>query len=98
MNIIPNEQLQEMMKSRPGTVTIEVLGHLIFFLPPEARHGTAARLYVEPGTTIEDVVSRIGIPSSEIGTVLVNGVSPNSQKDHLGPGDRVVIVPVIFAG
>ncbi len=77
---------------------VEVLGHLIFYLPAEARNGTVARTTVPSGTAVGHLPELLGIPKHEIQAVLVNGVSVNDPSIALGPSDQVVVLPVISGG
>ena len=49
-----------------------MLGHLMFFMPPETRNGSKAAASVPVGTTIGDLPGMLGISKHEIQAVLVN--------------------------
>lgn len=79
-------------------IQVEVLGHLIFYMPPESRTGTKAASSVPAGTSVGHLVDMLGIPKHEVQAVLVNGVAVSDPAASLGPSDRVVIVPIISGG
>lgn len=83
---------------RTATLEIEVLGHLIFYLPSESRNGTKATVKVPAGTAVGHLPELLGIPKHEIQSVLVNGATANNPATMLGPSDRVVVLPVISGG
>ena len=78
--------------------TLEVTGHLIFYLPKAARDGTVARAVVPPGTALGHLPGILGIPQEEIQAYIVNGRSVKDLSTILGRGDHVVILPVITGG
>jgi len=83
---------------RATTVEVEVLGHLIFYLPAESRRGTKATVPVPSGTAVGHLPEMLGIPKHEIQSVLVNGATITNPATALGPSDRVAILPVISGG
>ena len=54
------------------------------------------RVYA-PGTTVEAVVTGLGLPRQHFGIVLVNGVHADSDT-VLHEGDRLVIMPIVDGG
>lgn len=79
-------------------VPVEVLGHLIFFMPDETRSGSRATARVTAGTPAIDVPSLLGIPKHEVQAVVVNDTAVTDPGIKLGPSDRVVILPVVVSG
>jgi sulfur carrier protein ThiS len=64
---------------------------------PGARLGAPQVLDVPPGTTVGDVVARLGLPPEEVAIVMVNGV--HRDADHvLAEGDRLALFPPIAGG
>ncbi len=79
-------------------VTVEVLGHLIFYLSSEYRDGSRARMAFRPGIAVGYLPEMLGIPPEEIQAVVVNGTVVTDKSAMLGPGDQVVIMPAVSAG
>ena len=83
---------------RAVTVDVEVLGHLIYYLPAESRNGATARTTVPTGTAVGHLAELLNIPRHEMQAILVNGVSVTDPAASLGPADHVVILPIISGG
>lgn len=81
-----------------GKVEVEVVGHLIYFFPESAREGPRVRTTVPSGTAVGYLPDLLGIPPQEVHAYLVNGVSVRNLSAQLGPGDQVVILPVVSGG
>ena len=81
-----------------AVVHVEVLGHLIFFMPEEMRSGSSATASVTAGTPAIDVPGILGIPKHEVQSVVVNGTAITDPGTRLDPSDRVVILPVVVSG
>jgi molybdopterin converting factor small subunit len=79
-------------------VSVEVLGHLVFYLPPESRKGAAAKSSVPPGTRLGNLADMLGIPPADIQSFVVNGETVFDPSYVLASGDTVVILPVISGG
>lgn len=84
--------------ARSARVQVEVLGHLIFYLPEDLRNGTRAVASVPSGTAVGHLPEMLGIPKHEVQAVLVNGAVAGDAAASLGPSDRVVVLPVISGG
>ena len=82
---------------RPG-VQVEILGHLIYFFPEAIRHGTRVTTTVPSGTAVGYLPDLLNIPRHEIQAILVNGVAVRNLAATLGPGDRVVVLPIVSGG
>lgn len=80
------------------SVNVEVLGHLIFYLPVHSRDGAKARAEVPVGTTLERIPDMLGIPPVEIQSFVVNGETISNSSFIVRRGDAVVILPVISGG
>jgi len=81
-----------------AVVHVEVLGHLIFFMPEETRSGSRATSSVPVGTPAIDVPSTLGIPKHEVQAVVVNDTAVTDPGITLDASDRVVIMPVVISG
>lgn len=81
-----------------ASVSVEVLGHLIFFLPPQTRDGAKATATVAVGTAVGYLPDMLGIPPIEIQSFVVNGQVISDPSFVLGRNDTVVILPVISGG
>ncbi|MGE5580431.1 MAG: MoaD/ThiS family protein [Bacillota bacterium] len=79
-------------------VGIEVLGHLIFYLPSESRKGNVAIVSVPVGTTVGQLPDLLSIPRHEIQAILVNGDTARDPSAALGPHDKVTVLPIISGG
>lgn len=80
------------------SVPVEVLGHLIYYLPKGLRGGISARTTVPSGTAVGHLPEILGIPREEVQSVLVNGVVVKEPSAMLSPHDRVVVLPTISGG
>lgn len=79
-------------------VTVQVMGHLIYYLPKEQRDGARACAQVPSGTALGYLPDMLSIPRHEIHGFIVNGRPVNDMATVLGPGDVVVILPVVSGG
>jgi len=79
-------------------VGIEVLGHLIFYLPTEFRNGNVAIVSVPVGTLVGQLPDLLGIPRHEIQAILVNGDTARDTATALKPHDKVTVLPIISGG
>ena len=77
-------------------VEVHLFATLVSFLPPESRNG-AVSLDVPDGSTVHDVASRLGIPSSLDRVTLVNGRDAEPER-ALSPGDVVTVFPPLMGG
>ena len=77
-------------------VEVQLFATLVSFLPPESRNG-AVSLDVPDGSTVHDVASRLGIPSSLDRVTLVNGRDAEPER-ALSPGDVVTVFPPLMGG
>jgi len=64
---------------------------------PGARLGEPLVMDVDAGTTVADVVARLGIPPAEVAIIMVNGVHRDAEQ-VLAEGDRLALFPPIAGG
>ncbi|MGI6642643.1 MAG: MoaD/ThiS family protein [Bacillota bacterium] len=84
-----------MVKTEQMPVTVEVLGHLIYYLSGEYRDGPRARKVFRPGITVGHLPELLDIPVPEIEAIVVNGIIVTDKSTVLRSGDQVVIMPVV---
>ena len=77
-------------------VEVRLFATLLTFLPPESHDG-AAILDLPEGSTVRDVVHRLGIPVDLERVSLVNG-GDSSPETALHPGDVVTLFPPLMGG
>jgi len=77
---------------------VEILGHLIFYLPPESRQGTKSQVKVSPGIALGYLPDLLGIPRGEVQAFILNGNSVQDMSIVLGPEDHVLLLPIISGG
>jgi sulfur-carrier protein len=77
-------------------VEVHLFATLVSFLPPESRNG-AATLEIPEGSTVRDVVGRLGIPGDLDRVSLVNGQEAEPERTLL-PGDVVTVFPPLMGG
>jgi sulfur carrier protein ThiS len=83
------------------TITLKLFASLAAHLPGEARPSHRLRLDVEPGTTVQDVIRRQGIPEALCAIVLVDGhwvARPDRATRVLEDGQVLAIWPPIAGG
>jgi len=73
-------------------VAIKCFATLSRFTPPDAE-----AFAVEPGETVDGLVTRLGIPPAEVKLMFINGthVEPGAP---LADGDRVGLFPAVGGG
>jgi molybdopterin converting factor small subunit len=71
------------------------------YLPVDAVEGKA-RVAVEEGATVEDLLRSLGIPLDEAKILVINGIShgtsPSAVNYELADGDVVAIFPPVGGG
>ena len=77
-------------------VEVRLFATLISFLPPGSRDG-AAILDVPDGSTIRDVVRRLGIPADLERVTLLNGAD-SAPEAPLRAGDVLTVFPPLAGG
>ena len=59
--------------------------------------GESHALRCDDGSTVKDILSRLGIPETEAKIILVNGRA-KEINDELNDNDRLAIFPVVAGG
>ena len=77
-------------------VEVRLFATLVPFLPPDSRDG-AAVLEVPEGSTVHDVVRRLGIPADLERVTLLNG-GDSAPDARLRPGDVLTVFPPLAGG
>ena len=83
------------------TITLRLFASLAAHLPAEARSSHRLGLDIEPGTTVQDVIRRQGIPEVLCAIVLIDGVwvaRPDRATRALSEGQVLAIWPPIAGG
>ena len=75
---------------------VPLFATLVSFLPPGSREG-AAILDVPEGSTVHDVVDRLGIPADFERVTLLNG-GDSAPDAQLHPGDILTVFPPLSGG
>lgn len=77
-------------------VQVHLFATLLDYVPG-ARAGEPQVMELAAGTTVADIVARLGLPPQEVAIVMVNGV--HRDMDHvLADGDRLALFPPIAGG
>jgi len=77
-------------------VEVALYAMLVDYLP-EADRGRERTLEVPPGTTIAQVLARLGVPREKVKLIFLNGI--HAEEDTLlKDGDRVAAFPPIAGG
>jgi sulfur carrier protein ThiS len=82
-------------------VTVKLFATLTARLPPEARRPGQVRLEVPSGTSVRDLIDRLGLPRELCSLVLVDGrfVGTDQQGDRvLAEGEVLAIWPPVGGG
>ena len=77
-------------------IEVRLFATLVPFLPPDSRDG-AAVLEVPEGSTVHDVVRRLGIPADFERVTLLNG-GDSAPDARLRPGDVLTVFPPLAGG
>jgi sulfur carrier protein ThiS len=77
-------------------VEVHLFANLADYRPPGVR-GEAARIELPAGSTVEDLLRRLGIPDEVPRLLLVNGRDAEPTA-RLGPGDVVSVLPPLAGG
>ncbi|MBT8338411.1 MAG: MoaD/ThiS family protein [Desulfatitalea sp.] len=80
------------MHTRLTTIDIRLFATLSRFQPPDATHYP-----VEPSITVGELLSRMGVPLTEVKLIFINGVK-GSPETALNGGERVGIFPPVGGG
>jgi sulfur carrier protein ThiS len=82
-------------------VTFKLFAMLQDYLPHEARQNNALVLDVEPGTTVQQIIGRFGLPQQSCKLVLLDGsFVPLEERAtrSLKDGETLAIWPPIAGG
>lgn len=82
-------------------ITFKLFATLQDYLPLEARKNNALALELEPGTTVQQVIERFGLPQKICHLVLIDGVFvvPAERSTRvLQDGETLAIWPPIAGG
>jgi sulfur carrier protein ThiS len=82
-------------------ITFKLFASLAAHLPAEARSSHRLALDIEPGTTVQDVIRRQGIPEVLCAIVLIDGhwvARPDRATLVLAEGQVLAIWPPIAGG
>lgn len=74
------------------TIIVELEGHLYRIAGRKT-----FQINIKGGETIEDVISLLGIPLSEVGLVIINNVIAE-KKRKVKDKDTIVLIPVLIGG
>ena len=77
-------------------IEVRLFATLVSYLPPEGREG-AVVLDVPDGSTVRDVVTRLGIPADLERVTLLNG-GDSTPDALLHAGDVLTIFPPLAGG
>ncbi|MDE0095601.1 MAG: MoaD/ThiS family protein [Gammaproteobacteria bacterium] len=80
-------------------VELKLFATLMPYLPPGAKKN-AVTVEVEPGCTMNQLISRYRVPREEVHLVLLNGhfVNENGRGAPLREGDTLAIWPPVAGG
>jgi len=77
-------------------IELRVFGELRSYMEGVAI-GQSQTLRGDDGSTVKDILSRLGIPETEAKIILVNGRA-KKVDDELNEGDRLSIFPAVAGG
>jgi sulfur carrier protein ThiS len=81
-------------------ITVKLFATLSRYLPPGTERNVA-EIDVPAGSTVADVIARLGLPEEEVHMTLLDGrfVAPEErQKTTLAPGQALAIWPPVAGG
>ncbi|MCK5828290.1 MoaD/ThiS family protein [Candidatus Bipolaricaulota bacterium] len=65
---------------------------------PTQRAGDSFYVHLEPGSSLDDVISELAIPEGEVHLVIVNGRPLHDHSKSLQEDDRVALFPPVGGG
>ena len=77
-------------------VELRLFASLSAYMPPGAEDGSNM-LQAEDGTTINTLLTQLGVPEEDVKIVFVNGII-SKVDDVLHEGDRVGVFPAVAGG
>jgi sulfur carrier protein ThiS len=78
-------------------IRIKLMAALRSKLPPGSTAGTA-HVQLEPGTSVAAALEQLGIPSSHVHLVSINGEMEPDHTRVLSDGDELVVFPPVAGG
>jgi molybdopterin converting factor small subunit len=78
-------------------VRVKLMGALRSKLPPGTQGGVAA-MEVEPGTTVADILGRLGLAGGQVHLVLINGGMETDRQRPLSEADELKVFPPVAGG
>jgi len=73
-------------------IDLRLFASLKTYLPQGAEH-----LPIEPGETVEALMTRLGVPLDEVKLVFINGIK-GGMSSNLRGGERVGVFPPVGGG
>lgn len=77
-------------------VAVHLFAHLARYLPPGAE-GDGVTLELAPGTTVGQVIERLGIPPAASALAVINGLDAGPEQT-LADGDVLTMFPPLAGG
>jgi molybdopterin converting factor small subunit len=77
-------------------IEVKLFYNLAQYLPLETKNKNGS-IYLEEGSTIQNLLDKLGIPEQMTRVILVNGIRPK-EGANLQEGDVVAIFPPLAGG
>lgn len=77
-------------------IEVRLFANLAELLPPGSKN-KRAKINVNEGTTVQDLLEKLKIPANVTNVIMVNGIH-KSKDTKLNEGDVVSIIPPITGG
>jgi molybdopterin synthase sulfur carrier subunit len=84
------------MKPKPMQVEVRVFATLRRY-QPDLKVGEALIMQVEPGTTLDQLRVRLGLPQEEVAVIMRNNRQANPE-DEVNANDRIAFIPAVAGG
>jgi molybdopterin synthase sulfur carrier subunit len=84
------------MKPKPMQVEVRVFATLRRY-QPDMKVGEALIMQVEPGTTLDQLRVRLGLPQEEVAVIMRNNRQVNPE-DEVNANDRIAFIPAVAGG
>jgi molybdopterin converting factor small subunit len=78
-------------------VSVDLGIALARYVADEAYRKPKVKMWLPCGTTLKQLIDRLGIPGDCISFITVNG-EKNGWDEKLNPGDKVILFPYITGG
>jgi molybdopterin converting factor small subunit len=79
------------------TIEVKLYFDLATYLPAVAKDSKFS-FSLEEGSTIQNLLNKLGLPKDITKVILVNGIKPNSNELQLQNGNVVAIFPPMAGG